>query len=450
MNSAPAVKKIMRIVFVVKSILGFSMGVYEVTCGVYFYERFGAAIDPRTAILLATGLLALRQGMITLLEMPTGALADTIGRVRVVMISWVARIAFFVCLSTMWFCHNLFMAVAVGFAASIFWSINYTCFNGAFSAWCVDYLKENALEYPYSMLVSRSFNYYMTALAIGTPIGILFYLRGYPFVIYAAVGVLSLIGAGYSWMQMKENRAFRFLNHTQISVRTIFSTMCDRMWNSISACKQRPELFWVVMTYGSFMFMMNIISFLWPVFLKDTTGSGEWSMMWIGLALGAEVVCAISSRVFMGVSKRIDALGNPVSRLTLFSWIFSGISILSALVVIVNSYAAAYQMNGFSLLVVTVIVIMVCYGFMAACFETLVNHYIGDSNDKERATIISSGSLIRGVLFVVLALPSTGSSAAGSPIYWAIPAVLLLVSGSMSLVAVAKARRRVPVGNVAL
>lgn len=445
-----SVKKLMTITLIVKGVIGFSMGVYEATCGAYFYDRFGGSLNPSIAILLATALLAARQGLITLLEMPTGALADTIGRVQVMLISWVARTIFFFCLAAMWFCTNLSLAVTIGVIASVFWAISYTCFNGAFSAWSVDYLRENAPEYPYSIVASYSHNYYTTAAIIGTPLGIMSYLWGYPALIYTVVGVLCMICMGYCLFCMKENRSLRFIERDQVSIVLILQKMCEHLWNSYSACRHRPAIFWVVMTFGAFMFLLNIIKFIWPVFLKETTGSDKWSAMWIGLAVGCDIACAMSARFFVWISKRIDLVINPLRRLDLFSWIFSGVSIASALMVMLHGYATAHLVNSFSFLVVTVVVVVVSYGIMGGLFETLVNHYIGDRNDKERATIISSGSLIRSVLFVFLAVPSTGSSAASSPIYWGIPAILLLVSASVSIFVLKRSEKQELITEIVL
>lgn len=441
------VKSIMAVVLVVRSVIGFSMGAYEATCGAYFYERFGGAINPSTAILLATGLLAARQGLITLLEMPTGALADTIGRVQVIVISWICRTAFFICLAAMWFCDSVPLAVAVGVVASIFWAVFYTCFNGAFSAWCADYLRENAPEYPYSMLASYSHNYYTTAAAIGTPIGILFYLNGYPSLIYAIIGLMSFICMGYCLLHMKETRSLEFVDRSRVTPVGLFRKMRDRMWQSCVACKKRPEIFWVVMTFGVFLFLLNIIKFLWPVFLKETIGANMWSLMWIGLAMSCDIACAISARFFVWVSRKFNEIDNPLRRLSLFSWVFSGSAVVSAITVIIHGYATAHKFNSFGLLVMTVLVVVVSYGFMGSLFETLINHYIGDRNDKERATIISSGGFVRSILFVFLAVPSSGSSAAESPVYWAIPAVLLLVSATTSLLMLGKAEKEEPIAS---
>lgn len=444
------VKKVMTITLVVKSVLGFSMGVYEATCGAYFYERFGGAMNSGTAIMLATILLAARQGLITLLEIPTGALADTIGRVQVVVISWVARTIFFVCLAAMWFCNSTALAVTIGAVASIFWAICYTCFNGAFSAWCVDYLKENAPEYPYSILVSYSHNYFTTSMAIGTPIGIFFYLQGYPSLIYAVVALSCFLCMGYSLMQMKDTRSLQFVDRHQINYTSILRTMRERFLSSCSAFRFRPALFWIVMTFGIFIFLLNIVQFLWPIFLKETTGAEKWSWMWVTLAMGGNIACALSSRLFVWVSRALSKIHSTANRLNYFLLLFTGVSIVSAFMVVWHGYATSYGVNNFILLVATVLTVLVSYGFMGACFETLVNYYIGDNNDQERATIISSGSFVRGVLFVFLAVPSAGSTAADSPIYWAAPAGLLFVSALATLLIHVRKKGEEPIASSAM
>ncbi len=137
-----SIKPLWRITFIVQSLAGFSCGLYMFTYGPFFYDHLGGALQPHTAMLFTSALLAIRQGMVALLEIPTGALADAIGRVRVVILSMVIRIFFFLGFAAVGLCVTPSSAFVWGILASVAFTFNVTLFNGAFSAWCADTLQE--------------------------------------------------------------------------------------------------------------------------------------------------------------------------------------------------------------------------------------------------------------------------------------------------------------------
>ncbi len=153
-NTLPNASHLWKVAYIVQFNLGFLLGVFETTGGAYFYDRFGGQVNPTKAILLATSLLVVRQAFITFFELPSGALADTIGRKNVVVFSWLARSGFFLFLGSLRFCSTIELVFWVGFIASILWAISYSFLNGAFSAWCMDYIRECCPTVSYSELFS--------------------------------------------------------------------------------------------------------------------------------------------------------------------------------------------------------------------------------------------------------------------------------------------------------
>ncbi len=145
----PEIRKLWWICMIVQGAIGLANGLYLFTYGPYFYEKFGGATYPATAMLLTTILLGLRQGLVALLEVPTGALADAIGRSHVVVLSWAMRVLFFLFLALIWICHTPATSFVWRVMASIAFALSYTMFNGAFSAWCADTLRERAPHVQY-------------------------------------------------------------------------------------------------------------------------------------------------------------------------------------------------------------------------------------------------------------------------------------------------------------
>lgn len=436
-------KNIWIIALVVQVTLGFLIGVYEATCGAYFYERFGSEINSGRAIMLATLLLVIRQCLMTIFEMPAGALADTIGRVQVIVISWLVRAAFFICLAALWFCKNVSSAFALGLVASVLWAVSYTLFNGAFSAWCADYLKEKVPGTTYAWLSTRYFNYYAIAFAAGIPVGIIFYLKELPALIYVILALLSFLCVGFCLLKMRENKSIQFIDRHRVAAASIFGKMRKRLMGSFVACRERPILFWIIMTYGSYMFLLSLVLFLWPVYLKESTGADKFSPQWIKLAVVMAILFVVSSRTLVIINNWWAKKKGKESYVKLFSWFYIVASLASSCGVFGLSYATATATDSFAHLAVALLVVVFSWGFIGPCFETLVNHYIGERAAKDRATIISAGSLVRSVLIVFLALPSAGFSGAKSPIYWAIPAALLMMSSAVFWVMVRRESRQV-------
>ena len=432
-ESHPEVRKLWWITLIVQSGVGFTNGLYLFTYGPYFYEKFGGAIDPAMAMLLTTILLGVRQGLVALFEVPTGALADAIGRTHIVILSLVFRVFFFLFLAVIWLCSTPSYAFAWGLLASIAFALNYTFFNGAFSAWCVETLREKAPHVSYGWLSSRFYSYQFFSYILGGVLAVCFYLLKMPFAGFLIAAFASFCMMGYSMARMKEVRSLHFLNRQQVQLSTIVRRVGEIIGKSAQVCSRKPVLFWIVFAFGSYMFLLSLVLYLWPVYFETKMGDkAHFGRNWILIVVIGQSLTFLGSRLLVKLNKKWSKEGGINAHLIGFRRIFIGACLSSALAIIGLSIETLTPNNGLYLFPVSVFVVMLSFGVVAPCFETLINAYIPVAEAQQRTTIMSAGSMFRSILILVLAIPSGGTSGATTTINWAIPAILLLLSAILA------------------
>ena len=434
-KSNPDVKKLWRITLVTQSLIGITNGFYLYTYGPYFYEKFGGSSDPKTAMLLMTILLGLRQGLVALFEVPTGALADAIGRVNVIILSWIMRIFFFVSLAAIWFSHSTSTAFLLGIIASIGFAFCYTLFNGSFSAWCMETIREKAPQITYGWLASRYFGYHALGEIVGGLSAIFFYVYGYAHFGFLIAALLSFAGYGYAQTKMEESGLLSFLNIRDVHLSVITRRIGEIIGKGVKVCAKTPVLFWIILTYGAFMFLLNLVKYLWPVFLKTNFGTGQnFVRNWILIMVGSQLLMACSSRLLVWLNKKWTADGGIKRHFTGFQRIFIGTALVSAISILILSLDTAFHIFALYSFPVTIVIVILSFGIIAPCFETLVNAYIPVEDAQYRTTVMSAGSMLRSFLILLLAIPSGGGSGETTTIGWALPATLLLIATILSLI----------------
>lgn len=425
----PELRKLWWVTLVVQTVLGFTNGLYLYTYGPYFYEKFGGSIEPTTAMLLTTILLGIRQALVALLEVPTGALADAIGRVQVVILSWGMRILFFVSLAAIWFCDSIGFAFGWGVIASIAFALSYALFNGSFTAWCVETLKEKAPHVNYGWLSARYYSYQSLAIAAGGVLAVWLYLHEMIFVGFLAAAFLIFCAMAYCMARMKEVQSLHFLRAHEVQFSTITRRIGEIIGRAVQICAKTPVLFWIILTYGSYMFLLNLVMYLWPVYLKSAFHADEnLGLNWMLIVLSSELLRTLGSRILVRLNTKWTRDGGVERHLVGFRRIFVGSTLLSSVAILALSWDTAFHMVSSFFFPTAVMIVIIAFGIVAPCFETLVNAYIRAEDAQYRSTITSAGSMLRSILILLLAIPSGGSSGETSPIGWALPATLLLIS----------------------
>ena len=427
LKNYPELRKLWWVALVIQVAWGFTEGIYLYIYGPYFYEKFGGSISPSQAILLTTILLGLRQGLVALMELPTGALADSIGRVHVVILSWIARVLFFISLAAIWLTHTISFAFTFGVLASVAFALSYTLFNGAFSAWCMDKLREIDSPVNYTWLASRFMSYRSFSAIFGTLLGVGCYLAGLPFLGFSIAAIISFSCMGFCMSKLEESRNIEFVKWEKGQLTKVMRRIGEVIGRGTQTALKTPVLLWIIMTYGAYMFLVNIVCYLWPIYLQSKGGE-KFGLVWLIVAGLTWVVMFLGSRGLACLNDRWSKSGGTSAHIIAIRRIFVGFALFSALFILGLGWETLYQPIGVFFFPGAVLFVLLSFGVISPCFETLVNHYIPPADAPERATILSAGSMLRSFLILLLAIPSGGSSGEKSPIGWAIPATLLLVS----------------------
>lgn len=425
------IKPLWRMTLIIQSLVGLSGGLYLFTYGPFFYDHLGGNVQPHMAMIFTSTLLAVRQGLVALLEVPTGALADAIGRVHTVVLSMVSRVFFFLGFAAVGLCVTPSSAFVWGIAASVAFAFNTTLFNGAFSAWCADTLSGQAPSIPYSWLASRFHSYQVLTGILGAVIGILLYVNHLAVLGFVLAALLSAVCMVYCVSVMKETP------RQHVHEKSVLRHMKGIIRTSMVVCHKTPVLFWVVFTFGSYLFLLNIVLYLWPVYFQSVAGDKiHFTRNWMMLTVLTEGMAFLGSRFFVMLNNKWGS--NMSAHLAGYRRIFIGFALSTVVVVVTFSLQSMHLFTTNFCFPLTVIVVNMSYGLMRPCYESLVNVYLPSGYAQNRATVLSIGSMLRSVLVLLLAVPSGGSSSESSPIFWSIPAMVLLVA----LVGAYRAMRR--------
>jgi MFS family permease len=150
------------------------------------------------------------------------------------------------------------------------------------------------------------------------------------------------------------------------------------------------------------MFLLNMVKYLWPVHLETEWGSQQFAWQWIALVLLPLTLNVISARYLAWKSKQW--VGEDGRHVNLLQSIYIVAGFWAATLIIILSVATFMGQNSFLLFFVSIAMMEFTFGIIAPVFETLINYYIPPKDSQERATILSAGSMIRGILMCLLAI----------------------------------------------
>lgn len=433
-------KKIWKIAKVVQGVNGFNRGLSFFIWGPLFYEKLSQLGDPKLGITFTSLLLGIRMTLIAFLEVPTGAIGDAIGRKWTVVWSFICRMFFYIFLALVPLVHSISLVMTFGVLAMVCFSFGYTFFSGTFSAWCVDSLREKAPNVGYEFLFSKSYIYESSLVGIGGVIGVLLYLWHFPsfsFLIAAASCVFCVV---FCLGEMEEPKNLQFLEHRKVSFAVITKRMGEILGVGFQVFRQSKIILSLVFIYASYMFVLNIVDYLWPVYLRSRAPIEVQPIYWIALIIVVQFCNIVGSKflVFKNNAKESKRRNIILRRR------FVGACLFATLPILALSWLTHKGLDAFWFFALAILPVEFAYGIVAPCFETLINNYIPDNHAQERATIMSFGSLGRSLLIMILSIPAGGSSGARTTVGWAIPAFLLLISALIGNFILKRAQRKAP------
>ncbi len=349
---------------------------------------------------------------------------------------------FFICFAFIPFAQSLGLILTIGILANVAFGFAYTFFSGTFTAWCVDSLREKAPDIGYEHLLSRAYTYNFLAQIIGGVLGVLFYVWHIPSVGFLIGALLCMACVAFCLGEMEEVKNIQFLEHKKVSLAVITKRIGEILGIGYQVFRNSSVILTLTLVFASYMFVINIVDYLWPVYLKTRVPSAIQTSSWIGLVVAIMLVSTLGSYTLTLWTRRWQKKnGARTHNTTLRRW-FIATSLFAALPILALSWLTAHGLDTFWFFALAILPVEYAYGVIAPCYETLVNNYIPEEHSQQRATIMSFGSLLRSLLVMLLAIPAGGTSGATTTIGWAIPAFLLLASAVIGNFVLKKAQKK--------
>lgn len=436
-------RNVLRTALIVRGAQGFVAGLALYIWGPLFYERLVHVTTPAAAVSFTSVLFGAEFFLVALFEVPTGAYADAVGRKWSVVWSWLCRTLNLLCLACVPLATSLSMTLALGALAVVTFALAYTFFSGSFTAWCVDQLRTTAPEVPYDRILAPAQTANSLLMFVGALVGIVAYVQGLTtgaFLLGAFVACGCLI---YCLGEMEEAalaasrppRGASLLAATPAEMGRVVSV-------GVRALQRSPALLALVTIYAGFMTLNNFVTLLWPIYVRSHLPAGTQVLVWIFLAATMQLTesagAALLARWASRRARSIRAHNATLRRVLLWACLSSGVAILSLSRLVALGYDQLW------LVASAVGLVGLACGALMPAFETLINNYIPDSHAQTRSTILSMASLLKGLLIVVLAMPTSGPNGPQTIIGWAVPAALLLCIAMIGHVVLRREQTRAP------
>ncbi|GEM_PF-4348180 len=415
---------------IVQATTGFTLGLYLFVYGMFFYEKFGGAANPNalswmTLTFVACSIVKL------VFDIPTGAIADHFGRRKTIIASFLFQSVYFLSLAAMWFIHTPSIAFTVAVIGYSIFGVGYVLLSGALVAWVVDSIRIHKLPEGHGPILVDSYRYYFVAQLVGTIISLLLFSSGLIFYAFSLGFIACLVCSLYCVLVMEETRGMNFSQEKFIFGASMRAGLAKIGAGFRILADDRTVLL-LSLTNACFMFMVFVVTFLWPVVMQSQFGIGKLSVWWYAISVSTIIVSYAGTRTLQNRLQRFKLAGKAVHNLTLLRWIVFGCLAAAIPVCLFATGAQSGTSVGFSLLVWGVIATYGGYGFLRPCYETLVNNYLTAASAHERATALSIGSSFASALTIFFMTPSGKGADTAAPSGWLIPAGLLMFTACLT------------------
>ena len=371
---------------------------------------------------------AVHSAVLIVLEVPSGALADAIGRRRVLLVGAALTAA---SLGTFAVAQSVpaFMASVAALAAG------RALISGALEAWYVDSLRALDPVAPLARGLSRGTAAEGVAMALGALTGGALVSITDPSNVAAGAlagyGLAALVGAGAALFYLGAVAALVHEPPRSTAlhdagqgiarrVRVVFATAREEATASVTVR--------VILTIAvAFGFAMSAVELLWQPHLADLLGSGRRH----GFAFGALAAAAmLAVAVGAGVSPRARRrLGLRVGYLV-------------ALGLVAGCTALLGEPGAAALFVALYLLTYLSYGLVEPMHAELLNEAVGSD---ARATLISGESLAaQGGALVANLTVGALAAAEGTATAWAVAGALLALTGVLVAAPLRRSLQRAP------
>ena len=356
---------------------------------------------------------AVHSAVLIVLEVPSGALADTVGRRRVLLVGAALTAA-----SLGTFAVAQSVAAFMGSVAAL--AAGRALISGALEAWYVDSLRALDPAAPLAHGLSRGTAAEGLALALGAlSAGALVSITDPSDVAagaFAGYGLAALVGAGAALVYLG---AVAALVHEPPRaaelhdaghgiarrVRTVFATARAEAAASVTVRV-------ILVTAVAFGFAMSGVELLWQPHLADLVGSGaRQGFAFGGLAAASMLAVALGAAVSPRVRRRLGLR----------------VGYLAALGLVAVCTALLGEPGSAALFVALYLLTYLSYGLVDPMHAELLNDAVGSD---ARATLISGESVAaQGGALVANLTVGVLAAAEGTATAWAVAGALLAVTG---------------------
>ena len=423
MTASSRLKDLLLTTRIIRGAQGLSLGVFQYTYYVFLYDHFGASAGSLRKLVF---LFIFGDILILLLEVPTGALGDFIGRKKTIVLSLLFGTITFFCRTWICFVPSVEYSFLLAMISTTLYALCYTLFSGTFVAWLVDTIRIRGVQEGHGVLLAKSYNSMIIAKAVGATLGIALYLHGYVVHAFALVCLAYLLCTLYCGIAMKETELMNF-HKGWPSWRESWEKMRQIIFTAIKVSTKTPPIAYLIFMYASFMFLIHIILFLWPIAMKTNFGIVNMSPIWFLIIFLSFVASFSGSKGLEKINKFY--FKKYQSRLpNVILWqLFAFICLLTAVPIVVLGWSQWAGQMSLWFFVLAIAIFNIGYGFLMPAHNTLINYYIPVEHAQERATIMSCAAMLDGLLGIIFTFPSSGPSGKDTAIGWMLPAGILIV-----------------------
>jgi len=422
-----SLKSTWRVVQVLKIIEGLFSGLILYISTPYVYQSFqNTGIGDERALFYAAFTVAFYFGMIALLEIPTGAIADTFGRVKSIIISQAMSIVYSILFVSFYFIHNFYLLLFVAVITRFLFAVSFTLNSGSFSAWLVDTMREREPGFSFERLLARGESISSFSSIVGAALGITFYLYGVAYIAYVVITLLSLGSLSYCLLSMEESSSLTFYKWEG----RLFGLMCRHTIKTIKMavqiCYETKVILWHIILYTSYSSLVCVVNRLWPVAFGAQFGIHTWSWQWYLLILLLPLCAGLTEKILAHSGDRKAQKGIITSNHTFDVWLFVSI-LLCVFFVFCLGFANHIGIINFPVFVITILVVETSFSIVGTVFQTLVCRHLPEKYAQERATVLSIVSGLMCFFVLISIVPARGTTDALSPVGWILPAAVVLV-----------------------
>lgn len=437
------VRKVREAAIVIQSTTGFTLGLYLFVYGLYFYEKFGGANNPN-ALLWTTLVFVISKAVVLCCDIPTGAIADYFGRRKVVTAGFAFQGIYFLLLAILWFVDTPVWGFVLATIAYGIFGIGYSLLNGSFLAWVVDSLHAQKLPEGHGPILVDSYRFYFMAQLLGTVISLTLYSMGLIFYAFGLGFISCVVCCAYCYFVMEESEHMKFYDGP-FRIGDAVAGSLQKMKEGFHEMLHNLPVLFLAITNACFMFMVFVVTFLWPVAMQAQFGFGKFSPSWYAISIGTIVVGYFGARYLKGLLASHKQRGEVVPNLSLMKWLAVGCCTAALPVALFAVGAGAHLsfFGSFPLLVASVVFTYGGYGFLRPCYETLINNYLHGVAAQRRATVLSVGSTFASLMAIIFMIPSGKGSDSASPVGWLLPAGMLCVAALVTAAVVWRNERKV-------